>query len=145
MLTARVEVVDRIVGLESGANDYLTKPFEPRELVARIRVQAREQRPAPAKQVSGGGVTLDLASRESSYLGRRVELARMEFELLKLLLENPGRVFTREELLNQVWGFDAFPTTRTVDTHVLQLRQKLEPELIETVRGVGYRFRSSKE
>jgi DNA-binding response OmpR family regulator len=141
MLTARAEVVDRIVGLESGANDYLTKPFEPRELVARIRVQARERAARHPTKLQSGGVELDLETRTCSFQGRLVVLARMEFNLLETFLRAPGKVFTREELLNQVWGFDAFPTTRTVDTHVLQLRQKLDAELIETVRGVGYRLR----
>src|SRR5262249_38269229 len=141
ILSGRSDVVDRVVGLESGASDYLTKPFVPRELAARIRVQARERLARSAVTLKACGVELDIGSRSCTYGNRSVELVRMEFQLLKLLLENPGRVFSREELLNQVWGFDALPTTRTVDTHVLQLRQKLDASLIETVRGVGYRLR----
>jgi DNA-binding response OmpR family regulator len=143
MLTARAEVVDRIVGLETGANDYLTKPFEPRELVARIRVQAREVSREPVgARLAGQGISLDLTTREATYLGQPVQLTKMEFELLRVFLESPNKVFSREELLNLVWGFQTFPTTRTVDTHILQLRQKLKADAFETVRGVGYRFRA---
>jgi DNA-binding response OmpR family regulator len=141
MLTARAEVIDRVVGLETGANDYLTKPFEPRELVARIRVQARENRGAQPERLSCGEISIELSAREVTFRGRAVALSKMEFQLLELLVRNPGRVFTREELLNQVWGFESFPTTRTVDTHVLQLRQKFSADLLETVRGVGYRLK----
>jgi DNA-binding response OmpR family regulator len=144
MLTARAEVVDRIVGLETGANDYLTKPFEPRELVARIRVQARElTRLEPATmQLAARGIRLDLTTREVTAQSVPVQLTKMEFDLLRVFLENPNKVFSREELLNLVWGFETFPTTRTVDTHILQLRQKLDADAFETVRGIGYRFRA---
>jgi DNA-binding response OmpR family regulator len=153
LLTARAELVDKVVGLESGASDYLTKPFEPRELVARLRVQLRKVGALAALALQGGGapnaeellefagVRMDLRSREVRYEGRLVELAKLEFELLKLFMENPNRVFPREALLNQVWGYENFPTTRTVDNHVVLLRQKLDANLIETVRGVGYRLR----
>lgn len=144
ILTARAEVVDRIVGLETGANDYLTKPFEPRELVARIRVQARElaRVPPPSSKLAARGICVDLITREVTSASVPVQLTRMEFELLRVMLESPNKVFSREELLNLVWGFETFPTTRTVDTHILQLRQKLDAQAFETVRGVGYRFRT---
>lgn len=142
LLTARTELVDRVVGLELGANDYVTKPFEPRELLARLRVQLRQAEAAPAEAtLRCGELSLDAARREVTFRGVLLELSRQEYALLKLLMENPNRVFSREELLNQAWGYESYPTTRTVDTHVLQLRQKTDPALIETVRGIGYRLR----
>lgn len=147
MLTARSELLDKVVGLEAGADDYLTKPFEPRELVARIRVQLRkeeqndqEQNKELQQKIQRKNILIDLFSREVYFETQLIHLTKMEFDLLVLLAENPGRPYTREELLNKVWGFEFTPTTRTVDTHVLQLRQKFGDEIIETVRGVGYRF-----
>ncbi len=142
VLSARDALVDKVLGLELGADDYVTKPFEPRELVSRIRARLRAVAPPPTTlpDLVVGSVVMSLARRELRWKGVAITLTRMEFELLKLLLESPGRVFTREELLNRVWGYESTPTTRTVDTHVLQLRTKLEPSLIESVRGVGYRL-----
>lgn len=141
MLTAKTELVDKVLGLELGADDYLTKPFAPRELLARLRVQLRRAAPAVAESfLQHSGIRLDVLNKEVRYQGRQIELTKLEYLLLKTFLENPGRIFSREELLNQVWGYDRYPTTRTIDTHVLQLRQKFEPELFETVRGMGYRF-----
>jgi DNA-binding response OmpR family regulator len=144
LLTARSEVIDRVLGLEMGANDYLPKPFDPRELIARIRVQLRApEAPPPSRAgLTVGGIRVDLDRREATMNGTSVELTKMEFELLKLFLEHPDRVFSREELLNQVWGYNQFPTTRTVDTHLVQLRQKFGEERFETIRGVGYRLKS---
>jgi DNA-binding response OmpR family regulator len=142
MLTARTDLVDKVLGLETGANDYMTKPFESRELVARIRVQLRE-RPTEIKKaenISIGKLSINVPEREVVYDGKKITLTKMEYELLKLLAENPKQTFSRENLLDKVWGYENFPTTRTVDTHVLQLRQKLSDELIETVRGLGYRL-----
>ncbi|MBI5510565.1 MAG: response regulator transcription factor [Deltaproteobacteria bacterium] len=144
LLTARTDLVDRVVGLELGANDYITKPFEPRELLARLRVQLR-QLPSAAPQESTlrcGELELSKTTREVRFRNRQVELSRQEFSLLCLLMENPNRVFSREEILNQAWGYESFPTTRTIDTHILQLRQKTDAALFETVRGIGYRLRT---
>jgi DNA-binding response OmpR family regulator len=142
LVTARAELVDKVLGLESGANDYVTKPFEPRELVARIRVQLRGgQTQVPAAEIVAGPIRINEATRAVTVEGRQVELSKMEFGLLKLLCENPNRVFSREELLNKVWGFESYPTTRTVDTHVLQLRQKVGEAFFETMRGIGYRLK----
>jgi DNA-binding response OmpR family regulator len=148
MLTARSELLDKVIGLESGANDYLTKPFEPRELMARIRVQLRKDEQEGdslenAHILERKDLWIDLENREVKFKNQEVHLTKMEFDLLALLLENVGKPFTRDELLNKVWGFEFTPTTRTVDTHVLQLRQKFGDEIIETVRGVGYRFSKS--
>lgn len=145
MVTARVEVIDRVLGLEIGADDYVTKPVEPRELLARLRARLRPRhrteppRAAP-RVLERAGVRVDLDSREVTYEGRSVPMTRMELNLLAVLLEHPGRVFSREELLNRVWGYERTPTTRTVDTHVVQLRTKLRADLIESVRGIGYRL-----
>jgi DNA-binding response OmpR family regulator len=147
MVTARVDVIDRVLGLELGADDYMTKPVEPRELIARLRarLRGREKPAAPRRMLEVAGVHVDLHTREVTFEGRPVSLTRMEFGLLVLLLDNPGRVFSREELLNQVWGYERTPTTRTVDTHVVQLRTKLRADLIESLRGVGYRLRRDPE
>lgn len=142
-LTAQGEIADRVVGLESGAQDYVTKPFDPRELLARIRVHVRgkDQGAAAPQTLSAHGIELDPTSREVLYLGKSLTLTKKEFDLLQLLLESRGKVFSREDLLNRIWGFENFPTTRTVDTHILTLRQKTDESLIETVRGVGYRLK----
>ncbi|MEO0813971.1 MAG: response regulator transcription factor [Myxococcota bacterium] len=140
LLTARTELVDRVLGLELGANDYVTKPFAPRELLARIRVQLRSRMEDPTELLKCGPLAMNLTTREVTFRERPVEMSRQELSLLELLLRNPKKVFSREEILNRAWGYDCFPTTRTVDTHVLQLRQKTDPALIETLRGIGYRL-----
>tara|TARA_R110002072_G_scaffold64203_3_gene159467 strand:+ start:77146 stop:77817 length:672 start_codon:yes stop_codon:yes gene_type:complete len=144
MLTARTEVVDKVLGLESGANDYITKPFEPRELMARIRVQLRNKsnvHDVPNEKLTLGDLVIDDTQRRIYFKGNELDFTKMEYEFLKLLAESPNRAFSREEILNKVWGYENYPSTRTVDTHVLQIRQKLYDELIETVRGVGYRLK----
>ncbi len=143
MLTAKVDLVDKVLGLETGANDYLTKPFEPRELLARLRAHLRTpiENAREEKIHRYADVTIHMDSREVYFLDRLVEMTRKEFDLLALMMSQPTKVFSRDELLNRVWGFENFPTTRTVDTHVLQLRQKLRDDLVQTVRGVGYRLK----
>lgn len=145
LLTARNDLVDKVLGLESGADDYLTKPFEPRELVTRMRVRLRDLLAKTSSKICFRGIELDTEAREVKYRGVTLELTKLEFELLHLLIESPGRVFTREAILNKVWGFDNFPTTRTVDNHIVQLRQKIEADFFETVRGIGYRLVEEKK
>lgn len=138
-LTAKSDIVDKVLGLESGANDYVIKPFEPRELLARVRSHLR----SPVNEIESieyKSLRVLLKSREVLFNNVKVETTKKEFDLLVLLIKNPNQVFSREELLNKVWGFENFPTTRTVDTHVLQLRQKFNDEIIQTVRGIGYRI-----
>jgi len=152
LLTARVDLVDKVLGLEMGANDYMTKPFESRELMARIRVQLRALQSSvgensPVKEeilsmINIGPLVIDRLQYKISYNGVFVDLVKKEYDLLVLFAENPNKVFSRDEILNKVWGYDIYPTTRTVDTHVMLLRQKLPSDLIETVRSVGYRLKS---
>ncbi|MBB5110575.1 response regulator transcription factor [Micromonospora echinospora] len=139
-LTARDDEVDRVVGLELGADDYVTKPFSPRELLARLRAVLRRTSGVPAEQSRTlGAVTLDPARRTVTAAGTPVQLTSTEFDLLAHLMARPGRVFTREELLAGVWGYAAHAGTRTVDVHVAQVRAKLGPDsVIRTHRGVGY-------
>jgi DNA-binding response OmpR family regulator len=146
MLTARGQEADRVQGLELGADDYITKPFALRELLARVRAVLR--RPGPRQkfeEFAFGDLRIHRRSRQAFKAGREIRLTRKEFDLLVYLVEHRGEIVTRERLLDEVWGYDQFPTTRTVDTHVLRLRRKFEadpdhPALIETVHGQGYRF-----
>ena len=144
MLTARADLIDKVLGLEGGASDYLTKPFELRELIARIRVQLRSVSEHPTEvaleELKLKHLHFKLDERKILYHDQEVIFTKMEFELLYLLATHPKQVFSREKLLDKVWGYENYPTTRTVDTHVLQIRQKLDTTVIETVRGVGYRF-----
>ncbi len=153
MLTAKHGEQERVVGLELGADDYVTKPFSPRELVARVRAilrrTAREtQRPA-ANPVAVGGLVLDPTTHEVRLRGRLIDLTTKEFDLLQLLLSHPNRVFTRDFLLEHIWGYDYFGSTRTVDMHISRLREKIEddpnaPTYITTVRGVGYKLKKDQ-
>ena len=146
MLTARGEEADRVQGLELGADDYVTKPFGLRELLARIRAVLRRPGPRQALEAYAfGDVRLQFRARLAFKAGAEVKLTRKEFDLLRYLVEARGEVVTRDRLLDEVWGYEHFPTTRTVDTHVLRLRQKFEddperPRHIVTVHGQGYRF-----
>ncbi|MET0553174.1 MAG: response regulator transcription factor [Vicinamibacteria bacterium] len=147
LLTARGEVVDRVVGLRLGADDYLTKPFAMAELVARVEARLRN-RPAAApagEAFAFGDVRVDFRAAEVTRQGEPVELSAKEFHLLRHFIEHRGLVRSRDDLLNDVWGYDAMPTTRTVDVHVAGLRKKLEPnprapQFILTLHGMGYKF-----
>ena len=145
MLTARSEEVDRIVGLELGADDYISKPFSPREVVLRVKAVLRrfQHEEAEAESLEIGGIELDLAAHQLRVRGKEIPLTATEFRLLRLLMERSGRVQTRGQLLSDVWGYAEDIDSRTVDTHIRRLRRKLGPEAdrIETVIGVGYRLR----
>lgn len=149
MLTARGEEFDRVLGLEIGADDYITKPFSTREVIARIKAVLRrstqQDNGQPDSLLSVGSVTIDLDKRIVTKAGVELAMPMKEFDLLRYLVENKGRVLTREQLLDHVWGYDYIGETRTVDVHVRHLRMKVEddpdnPALIETVRGIGYRL-----
>ena len=147
MLTARIEETDRLIGLELGADDYIVKPFSPREVVARVRTVLRRSEGTAVRPevISSAGVTLDLLQRAASMNGQPLDLTTMEFDLLALLVQHPGQVFTRLQLLerNREAAYEGYE--RTIDVHIKNLRKKLgddsqEPRFIETIRGVGYRF-----
>ncbi|MBX0328381.1 response regulator transcription factor [Oscillochloris sp. ZM17-4] len=151
MLTARAEEIDRVIGLEVGADDYLTKPFSPRELVARVRAILRRPRTSPTGEPAApptlrfGPLTIDHARHEARLAGAPLALTSLEYDLLAALAAHPGRAFTRAQLLDRVWGDDYFGDDHVVDVHIANLRKKLgddpaQPQFIATVRGVGYRF-----
>jgi len=146
MLTAKDETFDKVLGLELGADDYLSKPFEPKELVARIKAVIRryQSADAPDKELVFPGLSINISHYTVSYMGRSVEMPPKELELLYFLASHPGAVFTREQLLEQVWGYDFFGDSRTVDVHIKRLREKLDGgEMgwnLKTVWGVGYKF-----
>ncbi|MCE0766433.1 MtrAB system response regulator MtrA [Pseudonocardia sp. RS010] len=144
MLTAKSDTVDIVLGLESGADDYVVKPFKPKELVARIRARVRRTEAEPAEQLTIGDVEIDVPAHQVTRRGERIALTPLEFDLLVALARKPRQVFTREVLLEQVWGYRHAADTRLVNVHVQRLRSKVEkdpehPEVVLTVRGVGYK------
>jgi len=144
MLTAKTDTVDIVLGLESGADDYVVKPFKPKELVARIRARVRRVETEPAEQLAIGDVTIDVPAHQVTRAGEQIALTPLEFDLLVALARKPRQVFTREVLLEQVWGYRHAADTRLVNVHVQRLRSKVErdpehPEVVLTVRGVGYK------
>ena len=144
MLTAKSDTVDVVLGLESGADDYVVKPFKPKELVARIRARVRRNDAEPAEQLSIGEIDIDVPAHQVTREGRPIALTPLEFDLLVALARKPRQVFTREVLLEQVWGYRHAADTRLVNVHVQRLRSKIEhdpenPEIVVTVRGVGYK------
>jgi two-component system response regulator CpxR len=150
MLTARGEDVDRIVGLELGADDYLAKPFNPRELAARIRAILRRFEPrttTPANRIEANGILLDPGAREVFANGKRVDLTTFEFDILEMLMRSAGRVLSRDALMENFYNRKATPFDRSIDMHISHLRKKLEggDDLIKTIRGVGYQFCSTPE
>lgn len=147
MLTARGQVVDKVVGLKIGADDYVTKPFDMTELLARIEANLRRTpaSPHPSDGYRFGDVRLDFRTAEAIRDGQPIDLSAMEFQLLRYFVEHRGATLSRETLLNEVWGYSAMPSTRTVDVHVAWLRQKIEPnprhpQFILTIHGMGYKF-----
>ncbi len=148
LLTARGEEADRIVGLELGADDYVTKPFSPRELAARVRTVLRRSTPtrgAEGERLEFDGLSLDTETREVRKAGEELKLTAKEFDLLWFLASNPRRVFSRDQLMSRVWGYEAALDTGTVTVHMRRLREKIEdapshPRFLQTVWGVGYRF-----
>ena len=151
MLTARSEEADRVVGLELGADDYVTKPFSMRELIARVRALLRRHEPAPARTaLQRGELTIDPTAHSVAVSGKRIDLSALEFRLLHYLAQHPGMVFSRDQLLDRVWGDERSVTPRSVDVYIRRLREKIEPEpehplYVHTVHGVGYRFSTETE
>ncbi len=141
ILTARDDLTDKIEGLDAGAGDYVTKPFKLDELLARVRVQLREGSSAEQTVLEAGGVTLDVRTRKAMIDGEAVDLTAREFTMLETFMAHPGQVLSREQLLAQVWGYDYDPGSNVVEVYIRYLRRKLGDELIETVRGMGYRLR----
>jgi two-component system alkaline phosphatase synthesis response regulator PhoP len=144
MLTAKAEEADKIKGLETGADDYVTKPFSAKELMARVKAHIRRREGSvPEKQFEYGGLSIDTIKHEVLFNGAEIELTAREFELLLYMMENKGRVLTRDMILNHVWGYNYFGSTRTVDVHITRLRQKIPylTEAISTIKSFGYKLK----
>ncbi|RKD34313.1 response regulator [Thermohalobacter berrensis] len=149
MLTAKSEETDKVLGLEIGADDYITKPFSVRELIARVKAvlrRSKDTKKEEAQIIKVGDITIDIEKHEVSKNGEKIDLTLKEFELLKILAQNKGKVLSRNYLLDKVWGYDYYGETRTVDVHIRHLRKKIEDEnkhfkYIETIRGVGYKMK----
>nr|WP_306296266.1 MtrAB system response regulator MtrA [Corynebacterium amycolatum] len=144
MLTAKTDTVDVVLGLESGADDYVTKPFKPKELVARVRARLRRQEDSPSETLEVGDLTIDVPGHAVFRDGKEISLTPLEFDLLHTLASRPKQVFSRDELLEKVWGYQHTSDTRLVNVHVQRLRSKIEldpenPQIVLTVRGVGYK------
>ena len=139
-LTARDELDDKISGLEGGADDYMTKPFRFEELLARVRVRLRADGSKEQSRLEAGGITLDIRTRQASVEGEQVTLTAREFTLLETFMRHPGQMLSREQLLSHVWGYDYDPGSNVVDVYIGYLRRKLGEDVIETVRGMGYRL-----
>ncbi|MEA4827170.1 MAG: response regulator transcription factor [Clostridium sp.] len=150
MITAKSEELDKILGLELGADDYMTKPFSVRELIARTKAVLRRTKPQSIEKVyKFGNIAIDFEKHEILKNDEKVDLTLKEFELVEVLIKNKGRVMTRDFLLDKVWGYEYIGETRTVDVHIRHLRKKIEdddknPKFIETIRGIGYRFNSGE-
>lgn len=150
MLTAKGEEIDKVLGLELGADDYVTKPFNTRELLARIKARLRRVNNADkSSEISDGEIRLDINNLQVYIRGKEIVLTPKEFELLRILVKHPGKAYSRDELLEQIWGYEYFGDSRTVDVHVRHLRQKIEsdpskPDYIETIRGLGYRYKGKR-
>src|SRR5262249_44685561 len=152
MLSARSEEADRVVGLELGADDYVTKPFSMREMVARVRALLRRNEPAlpPRSRGQRGEIVIDPTAHSVRVCGRSIELSPLEFRLLHYMASHPGMVFSRDQLLDSVWGNDRTVTPRSVDVYIRRIREKIElkpqdPAYVQTIHGVGYRFATSAE
>lgn len=140
ILTARKSIQDTVAGLEGGADDYVTKPFSFQEVLARVRVRLRDTPTADSTVLEAGGISLDLRTRKVTVAGRDIDLSAREFALAETLMQHPGQVLSREQLLSRVWGYDFDPGSNVVDVYVGYLRRKLGDDTIQTVRGMGYRF-----
>ena len=141
ILTAKNAISDRVANLDAGADDYVTKPFSFAELLARVRARLRSSDQTDSTTISHGRVTIDVLAREAEIEGRSVELTSREFALLETLMHHPGQVLSQPQLIDQVWGYDHDTRSNVVEVYVGYLRRKLDPTVVETVRGAGYRFR----